>query len=118
MRVSLATTPRRGARCRSIPRSRSPSSSIVARRGGDRLGVAPHITAAPPMSDPHEAELAARPRHDQRLFERVEHAKTLGIERVRADEILAGQKRHGGELELESEAIGGNWPWDDAVHVG
>ena len=45
------------------------------------------------MRQTYEAEFARVAGHDERALERIEHANRLGIERMRAQNVFAGEKR-------------------------
>src|SRR5271156_3081210 len=51
------------------------------------------IAPVPAVSDAHETQFARGALDDERLLDVVEQAHALGIERMGADEILAGQER-------------------------
>ena len=114
----------RPARCRpgstmSMPALPCCRASAVGRGPGParRLaGVAPGVSGrchrsavrtfvAPSVREPHEAHLARLAGDDERALDVVEQAHALGIERVRAHDVLAGQERDARQRQRERVAV-------------
>ena len=93
----------RGRRCRGRRRSGCRAGRGA---GGGRRGVRPGFDGRhrPAMRQPHVAELAGRAGDDERHLVSVEEPQALGVHRVRAQPVMAGQQRRGREAHRERVA--------------